>query len=77
MSEKQILITLGGTDHDFDGFCQWMVPVLEAAGHSVEATYDLDALTQLDAGTFDLVVLYTCLATPTEEQPKPMVHTEE
>jgi type 1 glutamine amidotransferase len=73
---KRILMVLGGTHHDFDGFARWMTPVFEAAGHRIEATYDLDALIQLEQGAYDVVVLHTCLATPTEERPEPVVHSQ-
>lgn len=58
---KKILMILGGTWHDFDGFAVAMTPVLESAGHQVTATYDLETLTQLDAGGYDLVLLNTCI----------------
>lgn len=64
MSAKRILIILGGTWHDFDGFTTTMAPVFEAAGHVVESTYDLDTLTRLHEGHHDLVLLYTCLEAP-------------
>jgi len=57
---KRILMILGGTWHDFDGFTAAMTPVLEKAGHTLDATYDLDALTQIE-GHYDLVVLNTCI----------------
>lgn len=57
---KRILMILGGTWHDFDGFAAAMTPLLEEAGHAVDATYDLDTLTQIE-GRYDLVVLNTCI----------------
>lgn len=56
---KKILMILGGTWHDFEGFAAAITPVLEKAGHKVEATYDLDALTRIAAGRYDLVLLNT------------------
>lgn len=61
-SGKRILMILGGILHDFDGFAAVMKPVLEACGHGVEATYDLDSLTRLDEGRYDLVLSYTSLS---------------
>lgn len=66
MSGRRILMVLGGEWHDFDGFSVAMTPVLESAGHSVERTYDLGALTQLDPRC-NIVLLYTCLG----GQPRP------
>jgi hypothetical protein len=61
MREKRVLLILGGTWHDFEGFTAAMTPVFGAAGYAVEPTYDLDALTGLEAAGYDLVTLYTCL----------------
>jgi type 1 glutamine amidotransferase len=60
MGEK-ILMLLGGTWHDFEGFAEAITPVLEEAGHAVDATYDLDALTRIAAEGYDLVLLNTCI----------------
>ena len=78
MNGKRILLGLGGTWHDFEGFAAVMGPVMEAAGHSVEATYDLDALTRLDEGRYDVVLLYTCLGVPQEDEGDPALagHTD-
>jgi type 1 glutamine amidotransferase len=57
---SKILMILGGTWHDFDGFAAAMTPLFEKAGHTVDATYDLDTLTQIE-GRYDLVVLNTCI----------------
>lgn len=76
MSGKRVLILMGGTHHDFDGFSATMQPVMEAAGHSVETTYDLDALTHLDEGRYEVLLLYTCLGVPQEGAPKPKLHTD-
>jgi len=58
---QKILMLLGGTWHDFEGFAEAMTPVLEEAGHAVDATYDLDALTRIAEGGYDLVLLNTCI----------------
>jgi type 1 glutamine amidotransferase len=58
---KRILMILGGTWHDFDGFAAAMTPVFEKAGHAVDATYDLDALTRIAERRYDLVLLNTCI----------------
>ena len=68
MREKRILIILGGIYHDFEGFTATIRPVLEAAGHRVEATYDLYTLTHLDGGNYDLVLSYTSLSRHREGQ---------
>jgi type 1 glutamine amidotransferase len=59
MTGKRVLIVLGGQWHDFDGFAATIKPILESRGHSIETTYDLDALTRLQG--CDVVLLYTCL----------------
>ena len=64
---KRILIVLGGTWHDFDGFARIIGPVLRKAGHSVETTYFLDTLKTLDQGQYDLALLYTCLTAQRED----------
>jgi len=66
-SMKRILIVLGGTWHDFDGFAWIIGPVLRKAGHSVETTYSLDSLKTLDQGRYDLALLYTCLTAQRED----------
>ena len=63
---KKILMILGGTWHDFDGFAAAMTPILEKAGYTVDATYDLDALTQIE-GHYDLVLLNTCIGEVLED----------
>jgi len=62
MSGKCILIILGGIYHDFEGFAAAVSPLLEAQGHSVTSTYDLDVLTQLQASEYDLLLSYTSLS---------------
>jgi type 1 glutamine amidotransferase len=59
--EKSILILLGGTWHDFDGYASAMKVVFGAEGYRVESTYNLDVLTRLDQAGCDLVLSYTCL----------------
>ncbi|MBC7235453.1 MAG: ThuA domain-containing protein [Chloroflexi bacterium] len=59
MNARRILIILGGIYHDFEGFAGAMRRVLEKAGHTVEATYDLDTLLTLDQGLYDVVLSYT------------------
>ena len=76
MSGKRILIVLGGTWHDFDGFVATMKPVLEAVGHIVDSTFDLDVLTRLDEGHYDLVLLHTCLEAPENDDSEPETHTD-
>jgi len=62
MAGKRILIILGGIYHDFEGFTKAIRPVLEAAGHFVETTYDLDTLLHLKEKGYDLVLSYTSLS---------------
>lgn len=64
MAAKNILLLLGGTYHDFDGYAAAMQPVFTQLGHHIEATYDLDALTQLDEREVDVLLIYTCLGNP-------------
>jgi hypothetical protein len=61
MNGKKILLLLGGTYHDFDGYAAAMEPVLAQQGHRVQVTYDLDALTRLTHDQVDLLLMYTCL----------------
>lgn len=60
-ARKRLLLVLGGAWHDFDGFAAAMTPLFEASGYTVEPTYDLEALADLEQGRYDLVALYTCL----------------
>jgi type 1 glutamine amidotransferase len=57
---NRILMVLGGTWHDFDGFAAAMKPSFKKAKHKVRTTYRFDHLTQLDRGRYDLVILNTC-----------------
>ena len=59
---KTALIVLGGLWHDFEGFAAAHKPLLEQAGYTVEATYDLDRLTRLPDEPVDLIVSYTSLS---------------
>jgi type 1 glutamine amidotransferase len=61
MNEKSILIILGGTWHDFDGFTTVLRPVFEDAGYRVTPTYDFDVLTRLGGSDYDVTLLYTCV----------------
>lgn len=75
--DKNILLVLGGTWHDFDGFVATMRPVFEQADYAVEATYDLDALTRLGEIACDVVLLYTCLTAQREDgQPATWKHSD-
>lgn len=69
MNGKRILLILGGIFHDFEGFTAAARPVLEAAGHSLTPTYDLDLLARLDDGDYDLVLSYTSLSKHREGMP--------
>lgn len=68
MPAKRILLILGGMYHDFEGFAAAMRLLLEGAGHALDPTYDLDALTQLDRSDYDLVMSYTSLSPHREGQ---------
>ena len=62
MGGKRILMILGGIYHDFEGFARAVSPLLKARGHNVTPTYDLDLLTHLDQGDYDLVLSYASLS---------------
>jgi type 1 glutamine amidotransferase len=66
MEPKRVLIILGGTWHDFDGFAQAMRALLEPRQWAVESTYNLERLTRLDEAAYDLVLSYTCFTKHTE-----------
>ena len=53
---SRILMVLGGTWHDFDGFAAAMKPSIKKAKHKVKTSYEFDDLTQLDRGRYDLVI---------------------
>jgi type 1 glutamine amidotransferase len=60
MTQKRVLLFLGGTWHDFAGFASTMIPVLEVEGYSVESTYNLGMVEDLQ-GQYDIALIYTCL----------------
>jgi type 1 glutamine amidotransferase len=64
---KHILMVLGGTWHDFEGFAAAMTPVIENAGHRVTATYEPEAIAQLGESGYDLVLLNTCIGERRED----------
>ena len=68
MGGKQILMLLGGTHHDFDGFSDAMTPILRAAGHEVKSTYDLDEVLRLPSGQTDVVLIYTALGGSVQDE---------
>lgn len=76
MSGKQILVLLGGTDHDFEGFSIAIRPFLEAGEHRVETSYDLGALTHLGPARPDLVLLYNCLGTSDADDGAAEIYTD-
>lgn len=67
MNGQRILLVLGGTWHDFDGFARTVIPVLAKAGRAIDTTYSLDSLRDLDDGKYDVAVLYTCLTADRED----------
>lgn len=71
MKKKHVLILLGGTWHDFDGFARSMRPLFESDGWEVECSYDLERLTLLDQQAPDLLLHYTCFTPPVEGQKQP------
>lgn len=74
---KSVLILLGGTYHDFEGFHASLKSVFEALGWQVRATYDLDILARLVETGCDLVLSYTCLTERQGEMPTPERLTDE
>lgn len=60
LSGKRVLILLGGQWHDFEGFASIVGSLLKSHGLQVEATYDLEKLSQLDKNHYDVVLSYTC-----------------
>ena len=62
MKNKRVLILLGGTWHDFEGFAKSIKSILEPHKWIVDATYDFDSMIQLDNGKYDLVLSYTCFS---------------
>ena len=59
---KKILLLLGGSWHDFEGFAQAMRGLGGPAGYVVETTYDLDRLRRLASDPCDVVLSYTCMS---------------
>jgi type 1 glutamine amidotransferase len=76
MTGKRILLILGGTSHDFDGFAQSMDVTLSEDGHRLEATYDRDTLTELDNHAYDLVMVGTCLSAMSKKQDPALDYTD-
>lgn len=70
LTNKRVLILLGGMYHDFEGYSAWAQPLFAAAGCQVEATYDLQRLETLGAEV-DLLVSYTSLSLHPEGQDSP------
>jgi len=64
--KKRVLMLLGGSWHDFDGFARSLCPLLKAANWDVETSHDLQHLARLDDRACDLVLNYTCFAKHTE-----------
>jgi type 1 glutamine amidotransferase len=64
---KHVLMVLGGTWHDFDGFAAAMRPVFKRAKLKVKATYEPDALTQLDGSRYHLALINTCIGERRED----------
>ncbi len=75
-SDATILLILGGTSHDFDGFAKHMNVTLGEAGYQVEATYELDRLIDLDPGDYDLIMVGTCLSAASRRQDPTLGYTE-
>ena len=62
MKAKRILILLGGTWHDFDGFAKSVKSLLRNKGWEITATYDFDELFKLKEGKYDIVISHTCFS---------------
>ena len=75
MSDRRILLALGGIYHDFSGFTAAMTPRLENAGYAVQPTYDLDDLANLEKIRPDVVLLYTSLSAPQEGETRTPGHS--
>jgi hypothetical protein len=71
MKRKPILLLLGGSYHDFDGFANAMSPGLQEKGYAIEATYDLTTLTGLGEHKFDIVIFYTCIGSARQNGERP------
>jgi len=61
MRTARVLLVLGGTWHNFEGYADFLGDLLRVAGHEIELTYDFDDLNRISDSSFDVVALYTCL----------------
>lgn len=61
MARKNVLLLLGGTYHDFDGFERIMTPVFHENGYAIQSTYEPDSLLHIKEKGMDIVAMYTCL----------------
>ncbi len=61
MGNNKILLLLGGTWHDFEGYNQAMQELLPPLGWTVEPTYEMQRLLSLNDDGVGLVMSYTCL----------------
>ena len=71
MSDKQILLILGGTFHDFDGFADTIRPTLQDNGYQIHATYNLNELLTLNESNFNVVIFYTCFGSARQDGERP------
>ncbi len=55
------MILIGGVFHDFDGFVETFVPILQRHKYNIETSYDLNILHALFDKQIDTVIQYTCL----------------
>jgi len=67
VTDTEILLVLGGSWHDFDGFAACTMPLLARASVAVRVSYDLEDLASLEALGCRIVVLYTCLDDKTSQ----------
>lgn len=67
MDTKRILLLLGGTYHDFEGFTDTVVPATTRLNSIMEVTYDPNVLLQLNDIGIDVVTMYTCLGDTEQE----------
>jgi type 1 glutamine amidotransferase len=63
---KSVLVLLGGQWHDFEGFGAYAASLLESVGARAEATYDMETLSRLREGRYDIVLSYTCFTSDEE-----------
>lgn len=75
-SDATILLILGGTSHDFDGFAGSMKVTLGQAGYRLEGTYDRDTLIDLEDSHYELVMVGTCLSAMSRKQDPTLDYTE-